>query len=202
MRATTRRADAARRRAPPAARPPPLRTPTAATRGLCARVQSGYELHGLYEDPLLALRVAGVGARITRNDAAYYAAERESTLVKWNDRDDTLIDRFDGARARPHPARPAAVEGRLSTLAAAAAAARMLMDFIREPVPGRPAPKLPDELQHEETRSNYERHAPPPSPRLPPPSCETRRMRGRPALAATVTSSRCSARATRTMRAA
>lgn len=38
-------------------------------------------------------------------------------------------------------------------------AVRMTMDFIREPIPGRPQQPLSDELQHEEDQCNYERCA-------------------------------------------
>jgi len=46
----------------------------------------------------------------------------------------------------------------------------MLMDFIREPIPGRPPQQLPDEQQHEEDLCNYERRAPRPAarPTVPP----------------------------------
>ena len=50
------------------------------------------------DDPLAPVRILGAACKVTQNDQNYYSAERESSLVKWNDRDDTLIDRFDGAR--------------------------------------------------------------------------------------------------------
>lgn len=34
----------------------------------------------------------------------------------------------------------------------------MTMDFIREPIPGRPQQPLSEELQHEEDQCNYERY--------------------------------------------
>ena len=47
-------------------------------------------------DPLATVRIYGSAITPTRSDTNYNAVERESSLVKWNDRDDTLIDRFDG----------------------------------------------------------------------------------------------------------
>jgi len=53
-----------------------------------------------HEDPLAPVRILGGTCKVHHNDNAYYSTERETSLVRWNDREDTTIDRFDGARAR------------------------------------------------------------------------------------------------------
>lgn len=52
----------------------------------------------------------GTKCKVHESDQHYHATEREVNLVKWNGRDDTTIDRFDGAcgggpRGMPSPSR-------------------------------------------------------------------------------------------------
>lgn len=47
-------------------------------------------------DPLYPVRILGSKCKVHESDQQYHATEREVNLVKWNGRDDTTIDRFDG----------------------------------------------------------------------------------------------------------
>lgn len=116
-------------------------------------------------DPLYPVRILGTKCKVHESDQHYHNTEREVNLVKWNGRDDTTIDRFDGAARPPtgdpcHP-RPTPCPPRHPNPTNATPhppAVRMTMDFIREPIEGRPRPPLSDELQHEEDQCNYERY--------------------------------------------
>ena len=59
-------------------------------------------------DPLYPVRILGSKCKVHESDQHYHNTEREVNLVKWNDREDTTIDRFDGAallsnRSTPFP---------------------------------------------------------------------------------------------------
>ncbi len=75
--------------------------------------------------------MVGSAATVTRSDAHYQACERDSTLLRWCGREDTLIDRHD---------------------------ARALLDSIHEGPPRRPLPRPSDEAVREEHLATFERY--------------------------------------------
>ncbi|CAI5472181.1 unnamed protein product [Closterium sp. Yama58-4] len=83
-------------------------------------------------DPTQLLRVAGTKLRLAHDSAVYQSAQDLSGLIPWNNREDTLIDRFDG---------------------------RAMLDFIREYDPHRHrAMELTEQQEEEEEACNFERY--------------------------------------------
>ncbi|CAI5516077.1 unnamed protein product [Closterium sp. Naga37s-1] len=83
-------------------------------------------------DPTQLLRVAGTKLRLAHDSAVYQSAQDLSGLIPWNNREDTLIDRYDG---------------------------RAMLDFIREYDPHRHGSReLTEQQEEEEEACNFERY--------------------------------------------
>eukprot|EP00897_Mesotaenium_endlicherianum_P004672 jgi/Mesen1/4232/ME000022S03525 len=82
-------------------------------------------------DPNQTLRVVGLKCKVHHDVALYQATEEQQGLIAWNNKEDNLIDRFDG---------------------------RALLDFIREYDSRRMPPRERSEEEQElEERANFER---------------------------------------------